>query len=479
MDARLNRSALGLSGARQRQSVTELSALAQLAQSCAVAPDTLTLENLCDLGVRFARNGLRTSRGELEQLTPRALRSLEARLQLRLRTATAPALQLYAEAARNASRAFGSDAGAKLKCREFFAAFPALSALWLSLISDWRDSVAEFLRHLTTDRSAIERTFCDGRSAGRVLNLRAGLSDPHCGGRTVIEARFRGYALIYKPRAGDGEQAWFDCLSCMNPRGFTPRFRTLRVLRRKDHCWMELAKPAPCRSPAAVRRFYQRLGGMIALATRCGAIDCHRDNLIAAGEHPFLVDAETMLQTAGRGDESVPRIWRTGFLPLPADAPGAEYHASALSSVPGPHVPTYGGKRCNPADYADELASGFRLAQSILSGSAEARKAFKRRLVAMEKLRWRTILRPTAIYVERCEESIQPAALRSVSKRNAIIRRGCIRPEVSASVLRREMAAISRLDVPYFTCRMKAPPPGESDPTVMRRALDVPHSFWR
>ena len=382
-------------GARKRQLADELRALLRLAESCATPVGKNVLEDACAVGVRYARSSLRVRRGRLEQLAPRALRSFELHLHDRLRSATAPSLTLYLEAARHAAQALGWGGNERANLRQVFAAFPVLPRLWLVLISDWRDAVTEFLRRLASDRRAIERTLCRRRSTGRVVDLRAGLSDPHCGGRTVIEVRFRFCSLIYKPRAGDGEQAWFDCLSWMNGRGFTPRFRTLRVLRRRDHCWMEHTTPTPCRSAAAVRRFYRRLGGMIALADRCGAVDCHRENLIAAGEHPFLVDAETLLQTARDESESLPRILRTGFLPLPVGAPGAEYRASALSIEPGSHAPAHGESRCDPADYEDELATGFRLAQSIFSGSAAAREAFARRLAKLEQFRWRRIFRPT------------------------------------------------------------------------------------
>ena len=32
---------------------------------------------------------------------------------------------------------------------------------------------------------------------------------------------------------------------------------------------------------------------------RLGASDCHRENLVANGEHPVLIDAEVMLSPAG------------------------------------------------------------------------------------------------------------------------------------------------------------------------------------
>ena len=457
--------------------VRELRALLEHAESFDPAVRFPVLDALCEIGVSSARARLHVPRDHVAQLAPRAMRSLESYLRARLRSATKPSLTLYLDAAQTAAETLGaagtrsaasSDERALLLLR-FFSAFPALARLWLVLISDWRSAVAEFLRRLANDRRAIERSFCNGRRAGEILDLRAGLSDPHRGGRAVIEVRFRSCSVIYKPRSGHGERAWFDCLSWMNSQGFTPQFRTLRIVDRGDHCWMEVATPATCGSKAALHSYYRRLGGMIAVAARCGAVDCHRDNLIAAGEHPFLVDAETLLQTHSAREEALPRVLRTGFLPLPAGVPGADVCASAVSREPGSHRPTLRGGPCDPADYGREMAEGFRLAESICG-----RRAFSRRLMEWEKFRWRRILRPTAIYADVCEGSVMPAALRSMRERSAIIMRRCRRPAVGASILRKEVEAIARLDVPYFTARMKVPPPDESDAGALLATLDQP-----
>jgi lantibiotic modifying enzyme len=210
---------------------------------------------------------------------------------------------------------------------------------------------------------------------------------------------------------------------------------------------------------------------MLALAHRLGTVDCHRENFIASGEHPLLVDAEALLHAPASGGDMLPSLLRTGFLPLPNRTAGSEFSASALSKSSGAHRPTLNGQPCDASGYQGELTDGFRLAQSLLTGTIEGRRAFQRRVAALEKLPWRRIVRPTAIYAELCERSLQPAAMRSLNERLRLIRTGCERAGASARIVRAEIDAITQLDIPYFTGRSKAAKPDLTAEALLATAL--------
>src|SRR5690606_9751936 len=92
-------------------------------------------------------------------------------------------------------------------------------------------------------------------------------------------------------------------LTWLNARGAEPVFRTLEVLDRGDHGWVEFVSPAACGSEEEVGRFYRRQGGYLALLHLLEATDFHYENLIAAGEHPVLVDLETLFHPGVEGSE--------------------------------------------------------------------------------------------------------------------------------------------------------------------------------
>ncbi len=85
----------------------------------------------------------------------------------------------------------------------------------------------------------------------------------------------------------------------MYRRGFLS-LRTLIVLNRNPHGWVEFVEHRSCHDIAELDRYHWRIGMHLCLAYVMGATDLHYENLIANGEHPVLVDLETMLQAVAR-----------------------------------------------------------------------------------------------------------------------------------------------------------------------------------
>ena len=96
--------------------------------------------------------------------------------------------------------------------------------------------------------------------------------------------------------------AYFRLLDWLNVHGFPRDFRTLRVLNRGTHGWVEYVEHGPCPDLAAVGRYYERSGMLLGLLYVLEATDCHRENVIACGEHPVLIDTETLLCPRVRED---------------------------------------------------------------------------------------------------------------------------------------------------------------------------------
>ena len=425
------------------------------------------LDKWCAAGAACARAQLarRVPTRQRAQLARRAHRSLERYLHARLAAITAPSAAVYLQARLLATSTLRLSAeqresgpvatSAAQTMRELFRTFPALAHVWVTLVRDWVAATAEFLRRLERDRPEIERQLTGGQKLGLVSDVRAGLSDPHRGGRTVMKVRFGAMRLFYKPRSGHGEAAWFDTLGWLNETGFQPRFRCLASFSRRTHCWQQAATHRPCQTIGAVRRFYRRLGAMIYLATRFRAVDCHRGNLIAAGEHPMLVDAETLFHQPPpeAGWSSSQAILDTGFVPLPDGEPGAEYRSSPLCGGPGLHQPMLREMDCRVADFRTELERGYAEIEAFLTSSDARARAFDGQLEELERTRWRSLSRATVAYSRYAEHSMHPKALRSPFTRLLSIARLCRSTRVPRSIRRAEIAAIYRLDVPYFTRR--------------------------
>lgn len=455
------------------------------------------LATLCEAGARFGFQELeeRIAPKLLALVSEKAKRSLKRDLQRILERVTRPSLELEQKSYGLALAAIALPAkktGPKFAEHKFlgekpserlfslFRKFPVLAGLWFQLISQWCDKVIELLVRVAAERTALSRAFLGSQTMSPIEDLRCRLSDPHNGGRTVMLLQFRAGSVIYKPRPGDGEWEWFSFLHAMNALSFQPKLRAARVLLRNGYCWMERIEPSSCKDRPAARRFYRRMGGIIGAAFVLRAVDCHRDNIIAAGEHPILVDAEALwyLSSETKAATPVDLLRQTGFLP------GSNRRSlQSRSSVLGPatigqHVPRIRDKALKAAQYEREIVDGFRRAWRCTLGTTNRRAAFIRRLrrICSRKRRW--IYRPTETYAAIARASIQPAALRSGIERELLIARLCSRKTVPPAIIHAEIAALKRLDIPYFVRGSKGPVSFEKGSVpaevieTLRRALD-------
>lgn len=459
------------------------------------------LVQLCTAGADYGWRELQKAASPdlLADLSDKAKASLRRDLRHRLERITRPCFELEWKSFGLAMNFIGiltAPSDSKLAERMFlrdkpadrlfslFKKFPVLASLWCQIISQWCNYVMEVLLRLTVDRRALSRAFFSGRPIAGVLDLHCGLSDWHNSGRTVARLQCEAGSIIYKPRSGAGEWEWFSLLESMNKRSFRPKLRAAQVLRRKGYCWMEYMEPVSCESQAAARRFYERIGGMIAAAHLLKLVDCHRDNLIAAGEHPVLVDVDALWHVSPltKMQSFSDVLYRTGFFPN-ANPQSLQSRSSALGPGPtGNHLPRLAGKPLLAADYQREIARGFARAWRCILGTAKRRDAFARRLRRIRSKERRWIYWATEKYAGIREASIQAGSLRSGVERDLLIRRLCRRDIVSSAVMDAEARALKQLDIPYFlrTTKERAtadkPPVPRKFVKAIREALPNPRS---
>ncbi len=380
------------------------------------------------------------------------------------------------------------------------AQYPVLARLAAETVERWVGFSLEFLAHLAADREALRDTFSPGRDPGRLAEVEGGLGDSHRGGRSVQVAVFSsGLKLVYKPRSLAVEAAFQDLLAWVEARGFTPAFRRLRVVDGGDHGWVEFVAAAPCAAEAEVRRFYERQGGYLALLYALGATDIHYENLIAAGEHPVLVDLEALFHPWGEelgvppGEEPVGRplqdsLLRIGLLPARSwgDAANAGVDLSGLAATGGQVLPkpvlkleeqgtdrmrfargkvklpgsqnrpTLNGTDVPLAGYTAAIAGGLDRMLRLLQAGREELAAPDGPLASFADAEVRVILRPTRSYGLLLTESFHPFFLGDALDRDRFLDHLWVAAETRpglAELIRFEHQDLARGDVPMFTTR--------------------------
>lgn len=176
-------------------------------------------------------------------------------------------------------------------CALLFERVPLLEG-WFELRTErFSAFIRQMLKRLTVDAPLICRTFFPGRELGTITGVTADGADLHFHGCCTCVIETEGGKFVYKPHdcmadavTGGIVEAWFSDV-LMVPR----------CLPRQGYGYTQFIESHPLADEAAAKRYYYRLGGAFALFQALGSTDLHAENWRACGEHPALVDLETIL----------------------------------------------------------------------------------------------------------------------------------------------------------------------------------------
>lgn len=195
------------------------------------------------------------------------------------------------------------DAGA---VSALFEEYPVLARSIAVTLERAVDARLEFAARLVADRAALHAVL-GVPAPDDALTAFSEAGDPHRGGRTVVIATFAsGARVVYKPKSLAVDLHLQELLLWCNARGWAPGFRAMGTIDRGDYGWQAFLSNDPCDDADAVARFYRRTGGLLAVLHTLAGTDVHFENLVATGEHPMLVDAETLFHPGLVGDGADP-----------------------------------------------------------------------------------------------------------------------------------------------------------------------------
>jgi lantibiotic modifying enzyme len=464
--------------------------LIELKRFAEASPSSSALAALCAPGVNYGWAQLEQTIAPriLRQTSARARASLKRYLQRRLEIISGPCFQLERRSFVLALDSLGltRSSDSQLTERMFlddrpgyrleslFKKFPVLADLWNIAITQWRHHSSEVLSRAVRDRERISAFFFGNKLLGKIIDVRPGLSDPHHGGRSVTMVEFDRGRVIYKPRSPANELAWSSLLDWMNNHGLPRQLRAARILGRRRYYWMEWEEPSPCQSLQGVRRFYERMGETIAAAYLLKAVDCHRENVIAAGEFPILVDADALWHISAVTKTQSPSdlLYRTGFFPN-SRSNSLQSRSSVLGGGSGSQLARFRNRPTKPANFVDEILRGFDAGWRCLIGSPPRRVAFECQVARVRAQKRRWIYCATEKYARILKMSLEPAALRSSAERARVVRRFCSRASTRPSVIAGEVGSLLQLDIPYFTRRIRRSMPRDDStpPAELREAI--------
>jgi type 2 lantibiotic biosynthesis protein LanM len=376
--------------------------------------------------------------------------------------------------------------------------YPVLARQLAVCINRWAEVSLEFLGRLCEDWEAIRACFSPAGDPGVLVELAGGAGDTHRGGRSVMVAQFEsGFRIVYKPKPLSIDVHFQELLTWLNGFSYGPPFRILTVVDRGPYGWVEFVEHTGCSTTAEITRFYHRLGAYLALLNALNATDFHLENLIAAGEHPVLIDLETLFHPEfdpyDRAEAGVvaarqmaDSVLQVGLLPqrlwsaedyTGIDISGLGGEAGQLSpdrvprladtgtdemryvreriELPGEaNRPTLDGVEVNALDHVEELLDGFSAMYRLLVEHRAELLDPDGPLARFAEDEIRVLLRPTRTYDQLLFESFHPDMLRDALDRDLLLDRLWVivsqRPFMT-NALTAERAELEEGDIPIFT----------------------------
>ena len=331
--------------------------------------------------------------------------------------------------------------------------------------------------------------------------------------------------LIYKPKDLAAEVAYNDLLTWLDARGVPLQFGALTVLNRGTYGWVTFAERAECADAAAVARFYSRVGMLLCLTYALEGTDCHYENLIASGEHPLLIDHETLFHhrvpeettdemrasafsaALEKTSESVLRVgllpgWRIGkdkkivydvsglgaygeqlvpFRSIRLKYPNSDAMKMSLEQGQLPlerNVPMLNGVPAQLEEHVEQVLNGFRAMYDFLLIQRDTLLTPESPLQAFRHANVRFVFRATQVYGSLLKQVTQPAYLFDGAEYSLFleqIAQAHVQMETRPScypMLASERAGLYQLDVPFFTAdrqrRSAARPPPQPSPVADR-----------
>ncbi len=386
---------------------------------------------------------------------------------------------------------------------ELLSEYPVLGRQAVNALDQCLRCSLEFLERWRADWPAIRAAFCPGEEPGPLTRIEAEAGDRHRDGRAVWIVHCRsGFKMVYKPKPMAVDQHFQELLQWLNEKGASPPFRPLRVIDRGNYGWEEFVSPQSCVSREEVVRFYERTGGYLALLYALAAADFHYENLLAAGEHPLLIDLEALLHPTGFGPSSqgasdlagrsfMQSVLGSGLLPVPtwSERTAGAFDLSGLGADVGQQIPTrvpgwenlgsdemhfarksevfeasahrakLNGAVTNPLDYLEAIQNGFERIYRLLENHREELLGSGGWLQRFADDEIRVVLRNSSTYGDLLREGSHPDVMRDALDRERLFDR--LWEEVKdrpslAQLIPAETEALWRGDIPLFTTRPKS-----------------------
>ncbi|AJE52414.1 type 2 lanthipeptide synthetase LanM family protein [Paenibacillus polymyxa] len=349
----------------------------------------------------------------------------------------------------------------------------------------------ETLDRYLLNRSMIIDTF--SLHSSELIRIDAGFGDSHQQGRTVMRLYLaNGQSFMYKPKPLDISLHFQELIQWFNDKGFSPFLQRNSVIALDGYGYEKFIEAKPCKTEEEIQCFYTRLGALLAIIYVLDGTDFHFENLIAFGEHPMLIDLETLfhnqvyhnvpdsadieaqfkIRNSPLGTSLLPILFHQddkGFglelsgvngerqmTPYPVlslvdvNTDNMRYIRKSQSTSTGNNRPSLEGEFKNAGDYTAEIINGFQSLCSMLLQYKMDLLVPTSPLFSFKNTPVRIVLRSTQFYTNFLLESRHPDYGRDALNQENLLDRIWF-SWLDDRIISSELQDLRAGDIPYFT----------------------------
>lgn len=367
----------------------------------------------------------------------------------------------------------------------FFLEYPTLARLLAERILFAINNLRFFFDSLVDSSHDLESVF-NIKKPFRITKFQTSKSDYHNKGKSTIILEINHFALVYKYHNNDVLKNYNTILSFIekNNKDFS-LYKSKNIIK-QEYSIEEYISNEGCNDNDEIIEYYNNYGYLTALTYWLGATDLHKDNLIAKGKYPVLIDVETLLGNEERRTYSKDfskikyfesnSVISTGMLPmakywkkqldysalngikqklpykvrklLNADSSKIGYELCDSYMLPANNIPKLNNSRITYENYSQYIESSFE--KMLLWLQKNGNKLYQQILKHFNHTRIRVVLRDTQDYYNFLDFSTHPSCMIDYIEREKIFENLWSNSFIDSKVAQYEVAALCRHDIPYF-----------------------------
>lgn len=171
--------------------------------------------------------------------------------------------------------------------------FPVLDYMMKQKTANFSRHISKIIDRFYNDYEKIKAVF--KLSEVQITDIDASLGDGHNGEGTALIHLSNKTKLIYKPRNVNLTNSYNVLINWINQK-LKLDLKTFQALDCGEYGWLEFVNNEEITSENDLEEYYHKAGALLATAYLLGSKDCHRENVIASGKNPVIIDHETIIQ---------------------------------------------------------------------------------------------------------------------------------------------------------------------------------------